>query len=313
MSSTISVDSHKFLLRNVDHDEKSGPEQQKIVRTHVKKKVKSSNMVSVENELLFKLVVRNFKEFNAKPPPGKKHGKSCRQRLLEEWAEQVTGLGISTRSPEQIQEKVRKAIERCRRAIAVENENPCGLVGEHSLPLVELPYYLKPLKQALLTGVEECGLPCESNEEDNEPHFENMDMAKAMQSPNNSIFTVASIFNTPGTSNSYDAPSSTSTHANSVKNTSASEEVHVSTISPFLAGPSSASPVLKRSTSEMEADAEAEMRLSLMEAERKAAEMKKAYYAKKIELVDAQLELTILQIQQQQQRNSKSSDANNPT
>lgn len=47
-----------------------------------------------------------------------------------------------------------------------------------------------------------------------------------------------------------------------------------------------------------------------MEAEIKAAQMKKAYYAKKMQLVDAQLELTILQIQQQRKR-SASRDISN--
>ncbi|RCN32489.1 hypothetical protein ANCCAN_21708 [Ancylostoma caninum] len=308
MSPPADLNSHKLIVRLLDRDEKTRETRPEMgFDRYVKKKVKASNMVSIENELLFKLVVRNFKEFNAKPPPGKKFGKSSRQRLFEEWAEQVTALGISTRSPEQIQEKVRKAIERCRRSIMIESRRLNGLVDDSALPLIELPYYLKPLRQALLTGDDGGGSSTVSNEEENDSFF--VDVKPLPPSEESSAFTVTSMLHTPSNSNSCDAASPASARSPCVEAQPVQDEVHVSTISPFFAGPSSV-PVETVKKTNNESDAEADMRISLMEAEIKAAQMKKAYYAKKMQLVDAQLELTILQIQQQRKRTA-SSDLSN--
>ncbi|EYC18393.1 hypothetical protein Y032_0027g1496 [Ancylostoma ceylanicum] len=307
MSPPADLHSHKLIVRLLDRDEKTRENRPEMgFERYVKKKVKASNMVSIENELLFKLVVRNFKEFNAKPPPGKKFGKSSRQRLFEEWAEQVTALGISTRSPEQIQEKVRKAIERCRRSIMIESRRLNGLVDDSALPLIELPYYLKPLRQALLTGDDGGGSSTVSNEEESDSFFVDV---KPLPPSEESAITVTSMLHTPSNSNSCDAASPASARSPRVEPQPAQEEMHVSTISPFFAGPSTV-PVETVKKTNNETDPEADMRLSLMEAEIKAAQMKKAYYAKKMQLVDAQLELTILQIQQQRKR-AASSDLSN--
>lgn len=202
--------------------------------------------------------------------PGKKYGKSSRQRLFEEWAEQVTALGISTRSPEQIQEKVRKAIERCRRSITIEvirfsllpsleavifnflfqNRRINGLVDDSALPLIELPYYLKPLRQALLTGDngdEGGGSSTVSNEEDNDSFF--VDVKPPLPSEE-SIVTVTSLLHTPSNSNSCDAASPSSARSPCAESQSAQEEMHVSTISPFFAGPSSVPAETKKVNSE---------------------------------------------------------------
>ncbi|KHJ96144.1 hypothetical protein OESDEN_03897, partial [Oesophagostomum dentatum] len=222
-----------------------------------KKRKKCSNMHPAETELLFKLVARDFSEYNKKFKSGSmligsKTGKTPRQKLHEVWANEVSALGISSRSADQIAEKVRKGNDKTRKAISTDNQRMRGTGGGTGPPPVELPLHLEPLREVMLGEHNVAGIPGVSDDEDN--NFGTQKEVPAMQirdvSPERCTSTPAA----------------------------EAEEVVV----PIYSGKTTTGKV-------REATSLAEMRIRLLQTEIEGAEAKKKYYELKSLLVQKQL------------------------
>ncbi|KHJ84225.1 hypothetical protein OESDEN_16064 [Oesophagostomum dentatum] len=61
----------------------------------------------VESTKLISLYCRDREHFHGKFRTGGKSGPSDRQTLLQDWAKEILSLGFSTRSAEQVEEKLK--------------------------------------------------------------------------------------------------------------------------------------------------------------------------------------------------------------
>ncbi|XGW26170.1 hypothetical protein V3C99_007072 [Haemonchus contortus] len=298
MSPNSSSGLHQLLLGLNDLERRK-----RAVSDNIQRRIKSANMVPAENELLFQMVARNFREFNTKflVVAGKKRGNTSRQRLLEYWAAQITALGFSSRSPEQIHEKVRKAVDRCRRSIIIEKRAALrGLPEPHHS---DIPYYLEPLKQVLLSEAEEAqaARPTMVTVDDDDGYCDSKEAVqneiRAMnaQRPTSTPSFDTRSFKLPSTSQ----PGSSDLPSRSTPETDNGPLGAFSSL--FDDAPSTSS----MSCMDKDDLFDSNMKLALLQAELRAVEMKREYYAKKMKLAEAQMELTALQIERYRLINEK--------
>ncbi|KAK6039414.1 hypothetical protein COOONC_23082 [Cooperia oncophora] len=109
------------------------------------KRKKGVNWTLQENELVIELFLDNYDTYYFKFSDGSKKGiKAVRDSLHERWAEQLTRLGFSERSPAQVAEKIKKSIIITRKYINNYSENaPRTGRGD------DLPPFLRPLEKKL--------------------------------------------------------------------------------------------------------------------------------------------------------------------
>ncbi|KAK6051497.1 hypothetical protein COOONC_10998 [Cooperia oncophora] len=204
-------------------------------------------------------------------------------------------LGFSSRSADQIHEKVRKAVDRCRRSIVIEKRAATkGLAGSHHS---DIPYYLEPLKQVLLNEAEEAAMAARATMVTVDEDDGHCDSKEAVQNEIRALNALRPTSTPSFGIRSLRIPSTPLTVSSDVPSRSTPETEN---------GPSGALTSLfddapsTSSTSCMDRDEffDSNITLALLQAELRAVEMKREYYAKKMKLAEAQMELTALQIEQ---------------
>ncbi|KAL6728281.1 hypothetical protein Aduo_010066 [Ancylostoma duodenale] len=111
---------------------------------------KSANFSDEENRRLVRWLVDNFEEYQGLTGGGSRTERgSVKENFHRAWAERISALGHSMRTPMQIAEKIRKNLTKCRNYISALRRNQTATGGGPPTPLPHLPAYLDPLVAGL--------------------------------------------------------------------------------------------------------------------------------------------------------------------
>ncbi|CAJ0590446.1 unnamed protein product [Cylicocyclus nassatus] len=147
----LTLDSDVFRFSSAAHKEMSQPKKQKLDR-------KVPVFTEEETKTLISLYLKNRDEFHGKFKAGGKTGESARQILLNEWALEISSLGVAKRTKENVEEKIKNEIKKVQKHLKLEKEKYSG-TGGGIFALPTLPPYLIPLAEVLSEKHHVSGVP----------------------------------------------------------------------------------------------------------------------------------------------------------
>ncbi|ETN86925.1 hypothetical protein RB195_016624 [Necator americanus] len=114
----------------------------------------------LEAKRLINLYVENRDRYHGKIKSSGRCGESDKQLLLKKWTKEISSMGFSNRSKEQIEEKIRNEIKKVQKYLKFKKEK-CSKSGSANVP--RLASYLNPLVKLLdennaehsISGIEE--------------------------------------------------------------------------------------------------------------------------------------------------------------